>query len=78
MSVRAKFAVTEIRTHYWHPTGRTVVFEPRYDTSIPEDQRFAQATPSGRFEMFVDNPAALAQLPIGQQFYIDITPAASA
>jgi len=75
--VRAKFKVSEIRQHAWHPTARTVVLEPQYDATIPEDRRYAQATPTGRFEMFVDNPAALAQLPIGQMFYIDISPAAA-
>lgn len=71
--VRAKFTVTEIRQHSGNPTGRTVVLEPRYDTSIEEDKRFAQYTPSGRLEMFVDNPAALAQLPLGSVHYLDLS-----
>jgi hypothetical protein len=77
MSVRAKVTVTEHRTHGWQkggPTSTTVVLTPVYDTSIAEAQRFCKATPSGRMEMQVDNPAALAQLVIGQTFYVDFTP----
>jgi hypothetical protein len=72
--VRAKFTVTEIRQHR-HPTARTVVLQAEYDATIEEDRRFAQATPTGRLEMFVDNPAALAQLPIGSVHYLDFSPA---
>lgn len=73
--VRAKFAVIEVRQHSWHPTGRTVVLEPRYDSTIEEDRRFAQATPSGRLEMFVDNPKALDHLAVGSVHYLDFTEA---
>jgi hypothetical protein len=45
-----------------------------YDTSIPEDQRFQQATPSGSFEQLVDNPAALEQFELGKSYYVDFTP----
>ena len=73
--VRAKFMLLEVRQHSYTQHGRTLVFGPQYDASIPEDQRFAQATPSGHFEMFVDNPAALQQLELGKQYYFDISPA---
>jgi hypothetical protein len=58
MSIKAKFQLQEVRSHYYNPTGRTLVFRPQYDPSIPEDLRFATATPSGEFTMYVDNPAA--------------------
>lgn len=73
--VRAKFQLQQITENYWNKNSRTLVFQPSYDTSIPEDQRFATATPSGRFEMQVDNPAALAQLTLGEYYYVDFTPA---
>jgi hypothetical protein len=73
--VRAKFMLVEVTENHWNRNSKQLVFSPQYDTSIPEDQRFAQATPAGRFEMQVDNPAALAQLEIGKQYYFDITPA---
>lgn len=72
--VRAKFMVTEVRQHHWNSNARTIVLTPQYDQSIPEDQRFNDATPTGHFEMLVNNPKAIEALPIGKQFYIDITP----
>lgn len=71
--VRAKFQVIthEVSVHDGKPTK--VVLEPRYDDTIPEDQRFAQATPWGRIEMGIDNPAAVEKLPVGKTFYVDFT-----
>lgn len=74
MNVRGKFMVTEITEMSWSATARKVVLTPQYDTTIPEDQRYAKATPSGRIEMQIDNPSALAALLMGQQFYVDFTP----
>lgn len=74
MSVRAKFQLQAI-TNYHYGEGKTLKFYASYDPSIPEDQRFAKATPCGSFEMTVDNPAALEQFEIGKQYYFDITPA---
>lgn len=74
MSVRAKFQLQSITAHCFS-SAKTLKFYASYDPTIPEDQRFAQATPSGSFEMYVDNPAAIAQFEIGKQYYFDITPA---
>lgn len=71
--VRCKFELSEIRSHAGY-SAKTLVFAPRYDTSIPEDQRFYKATPSGRFEMLVDNPAALEEFKLGDSYYFDATP----
>ena len=73
--VRAKFTLTE-ETKTSYGTKR-LTFTPQYDTSIPEDQRFAKATPSGKFEMQVDNPAALEAFKLGQAYYVDFTPVES-
>jgi hypothetical protein len=73
MTVRAKFTVTAITDR--GGSMRTIELQPRYDTSIPEDQRFALATPWGEMRLGVDNPAALEQLTIGKAFYVDFTPA---
>jgi len=75
MSVRAKFKLTEIRRHSWHPSAQTLRFDAQYDESIPEDQRFFDATPSGHFEMLCNNPHATAPFELGKQYYFDITPA---
>jgi hypothetical protein len=66
-TVRAKFEVISVE-------NETVTMEPRYDESIPEDQRFCEATPWGKLEMFVNNPAALEQLQPGRVFYLDLVP----
>ena len=71
--VRAKLMVSSIEEHSWG--AKTVKFQAQYDQSIPEDQRFQQATPSGHAEMQIDNPAALGQFQLGKQYYVDFTPA---
>jgi len=71
MSVRAKFQVQEVTTYNYG--GKKIVLRPQYDTTIPEDQRFCKATPTGEFSMTVDNPVAADQLIPGKFFYIDLT-----
>ncbi len=67
--VRAKFTVQS-------PTeGNSVVLIPQYDSTLPEDQKFSAATPSGRIEMLVDNPPARAFFKPGKAYYVDFTEA---
>jgi hypothetical protein len=73
MTVRAKFTLTAITSHAYG--GKTLRFQAVYDQSIPDDRRFQKATPSGTFEMTVDNPAALEQFVLGRAYYFDATPA---
>ena len=55
--------------------GAHLIFSAQYDETLPEDQRFAQATPNAEFKMHVDNPAALEFLQKGTAaFYVDFTP----
>ena len=75
MTVRAKFQLQSITAHHWNKDCKTLKFFASYDPSIPEDLRFQKATPSGSFEMTVDNPAALAQFELGNQYYFDVTQA---
>lgn len=65
--IRAKFEVISIE-------HGTVVMEPRYDETVPEDQRFCEATPWGKLEMSISNPLALEQLKPGLAFYLDLVP----
>ena len=74
MRVRAKFKLIEIRSHHWNPNARTFVFQPQYDSTIEEDRRFYDATPSGQCEMLVNNPAVIEEFKIGQDYYLDFTP----
>lgn len=71
---RCKFLVTAITRTNWSPTGATLKLDTVYDSTIPEDQRFAKATPSGHIEISVDNPAAVEFLELGKAFYVDFVP----
>jgi hypothetical protein len=71
MTIRAKLHLTQLTMHEWGV--KTVKFEARYDPSIPEDQRFMKATPSGHAELTIDNPTAIAQLELGKDYYVDFT-----
>lgn len=77
MVIRAKFTVTSIIDTQHSPTysQKKIVLEPRYDKEIAEDVSFCKATPTGRLEMVIDNPAAIEAMPIGMTFYVDFTPA---
>lgn len=72
--VRAKFKVVSVTQHDYESRARTIKLEPRYDESIPEDRRFAQATPTGEMTIYVNNPAAIEYLTLGRLFYLDFTP----
>ena len=78
MNVRAKFTVTQVvETRFGSAPDhayKTVILEPRYDQTIPEDVRFLIATPSGRMEMRIENPTALEQFVPGKSFYVDFSP----
>lgn len=77
--VRAKLKLTSMTESKWHkdaPGSVTLKFSAQYDTSIPEDKRFQKATPSGTCEMQIDNQAALEQFVLGNDYYVDFTPAA--
>ena len=71
--VRTKFKFTGIQTGY-SEQSRELTFTAQYDETIPEDKRFAKATPNGTFKMTCDNPAANAQFELGKQYYFDISP----
>lgn len=75
MTVRAKFTVTEKTSYAYNSQSVRIKLTPQYDQSIPEDQRFAKATPSGEFWMQVDNPAAAEALELGAAYYVDLTKA---
>ncbi|MDE2102067.1 MAG: hypothetical protein KGL39_32775 [Patescibacteria group bacterium] len=73
MPIRCKFQLTEIHT-FSNGESKKFIFEPRYDTSIPEDQRFYKSSPSGRFEVTVNNPVVFEHWKIGNYYYFDATP----
>lgn len=73
--VRGKFVLREVIRYSFGGDSRELVFYAQYDPDLPEDQRYAEATPSGKIEMNVDNPAALAQFELGKAYYVDFTAA---
>lgn len=78
MAVRAKLRVNSINEERWGSgegnVNRFVIFGGVYDTSIPEDQRFQQATPYAEAKFKIDNPAAIEQFKPGESYYVDFTP----
>jgi hypothetical protein len=74
--VRAKLMLSEVLERHYRPdySQKTFVFTAQYDDKIEEDRRFMKASPTGRFEITVDNPAAIAQFEVGKSYYIDFSP----
>ena len=73
--IRGKFVVGHI-THYASGSPYVnVTLEARYDSKLPEDQRFAEATPNGKIEMTVTVPAVIETFKPGRVFYVDFTEA---
>lgn len=71
--VRAKFRLTSMTANSSNG-DRAMVFTPQYDPTIPEDVAFSKATPSGELKFYCTNPAANAQLELGKDYYLDLTP----
>lgn len=77
MQIVAKFMLTEIlHQHYRSVEYYTFKFHPQYDQSLPEDLGFSKATPTGSFEMSVDNLPVREFLKqnLGKQFKLLLMP----
>lgn len=79
MNARCKFQITNILPAYssTDPTSdaKRVVFDTRYDTTVPEDRTFTKYTPSGRLDVIIDNPAVTNGIKVGDYVYLDISTA---
>ena len=74
MSIRCKVMCTALDVNE-HGSGK-VHFETRYDSKLAaEDAAFQKATPWGTVEFQIDNPKAIEQLKVGQNYYFDVSPA---
>ncbi len=72
MAIRCKMRLDNVfRQNY---SGIKAFFSCQYDDTIPEDQRFQKATPSGSADFVIDNPKAAEQLVIGDYYYLDLHP----
>lgn len=69
--VRAKFKCNEIHRLDWSKDARRYVFNAVSADEVEENRRFAKYTPSGRFEMVIDNPPAQALFELGKYYYFD-------
>ena len=74
MKVRGKFVVTQV-TKFAGTNYAKVEMEPRYDSKLPEDQRFAEATPSGKLELGVTVPSVVEFFTPGKVLYLDFSEA---
>ncbi len=56
---------------------RTLEFSPVYANNDPkhENSKFWDASPSGKIELGTVNPEAWSQFELGEEYYIDFTPA---
>lgn len=68
--VRTKMQLVEVTSVAWNPFTKRLKFSCYYDPSIPEDDRFQKATPSGDATFLVDNPTALERFEIGKFYYV--------
>lgn len=53
---------------------QTVKFESVYDSKIPEDLRFQEASPSAGMHITLANQALIDTFKPGQFYYVDLTP----
>jgi hypothetical protein len=76
MTIRCKFKVMSVQDNgsTESHTSKKVTLSTQYDPSLPEDQRFTRWTPTGTLDVVIDNPVALAQLAVGADYYVDLTP----
>lgn len=72
MSVRAKFSCSEIKQHT--PDTANIRLNPVIGSS-PENAEFFKWTPSGTIQLDCLNPQATSQFKVGQEYYVDFTPA---
>lgn len=80
MAVRAKFYVSEVKQSKNNWGGKdgelltTIKLMPVTGTS-DENKQFFRWTPAGSIDLGTVNPAVVEQFRIGDEFYVDFTPA---
>lgn len=73
MQVRAKFRCIKDEESLGYPeVQHKYTFAPVYEPEVPEDQRYAKATPSAEAWLVVTNPAVSFE--VGTYYYLDFTP----
>ena len=70
-----KMQVTEVTVFAWNPKAKKIKLQTQYDSSIPEDRAFKEATPSASLEAQITNPAIFPELEAGAvKFVLFMTP----
>lgn len=59
----------------WDDKSEELEFFAQYDTTIPEEKRFSDATPNGHLLLYVNNPEVLKALELGKKYYFFVVPA---
>lgn len=69
VKIRCKFRCSTVKND---GNGESVELGAQYDTSNPEDVSFSAATPSGKMEFYVTNPAVRGHFQPQKSYYITI------
>lgn len=57
-------------------TSEAIALDAVYSSDpASENAQWAKYTPSARFTMQIDNPSAFGHFAVGQEFFVDFTPA---
>lgn len=73
MKIRGKFQLQSVKETHWGGGQKELQFAAVYDPSIPEDHKYAEATPSGGAQMLVKKDVA-ERFTLGEFYYVDFTP----
>lgn len=84
MTIRAKMEVNEVVDTTYSDTvklqcvmgrkNKDGSYRQTTDAENKEDNSFASATPSGKMELQISNPALKGVIKAGQRFYVDLIP----
>ncbi len=78
--IRCKFLMTEQKNTIGHWKGEEAIMATVKMIAVyseeadSENKMFWDATPHGEFMMGTVNPAAIRELVVGKEYYIDLTP----
>lgn len=71
-TMRAKMQVNEVLSTTYSDTIK--LMPVMGGSTSAEDNSYSKATPSGKLELQIDNPALKGAVKAGDVFYVDLTP----
>ena len=78
MTVRAKFYVSEVKQSRYMNDIMTTIRLSAVTGNSEENKEFFRWSPTGTIDLGTVNPAVVEQMHIGDEFYVDFTPAKQA